>query len=228
MSHTQVVSWIQLFWAFPNCTGRLSCGVKGAKVRPKGFMGNGGCFGCLQPAAVPRRAQPRDTWVRIWLRWGRWPRTETGDDAQSDTGVSHHCGVDATYPILHYLKQISGATPQTRPSIWVFLQHKNLMWEKKQGKTSQSSLKIRPRSASQPKPSIFGRTPQVYSNLYGYSEGHRLPNQRCRGALFLGYMSQAAENSTPKTPTPGHGIHLLRWEEMFLWHHILLAHCSRN
>lgn len=94
-----MVCWIQLYWAFPNCTGRLSC----VKVRPKGFTGNRGCFGCLQPVAVPRRAE-RDTSPRTWLRWGRWQRAETGDNALPDTGGSHHQGVDATYPILHYLK----------------------------------------------------------------------------------------------------------------------------
>lgn len=89
----------------------------------------------------------------------------------------------------------------------------------KQGKTLLFSLKIRPNHPSLEKHHEF---------IPIFNKGHMLPNQWNREALFLSYVAQAAENGTPHLCPPGWEMHRLGWEEMFLWHLILLACCTWN
>lgn len=152
--------------------------------------------GCAEVSGAGRFAQNLDEMRKVKKKK---KRKETSDNSLYDTGGSHHCGSRwHSITACPVSKVSTWAGFQIRQRKWDFLQQKTLFIQKmKQGKTLQFSRKIRPRSASQRKPSTFGEAPQVYSNFYRHYEGHTLPNQWSREVLFLGYMTQAAENGTP-------------------------------
>lgn len=128
-------------------------------------MRNGGCSGPSSQHLCP--AEQNGT-LRPGLGWERggdkeqklemMPSLIRGDHI---TGGRWHL----SQPALSQMKALEPVFKLDQVSESFFTQKLHL---EKQGKTSQLSLKIRPRSASQPKPSIFERTPQVYSNLHRY------------------------------------------------------------
>lgn len=65
MGHTQVVCWIQLLWAFPACTGRLSCV---GKVRPKSSWEMGDALGASSQQLCPGEQSPGT--LQPGLGWG--------------------------------------------------------------------------------------------------------------------------------------------------------------
>lgn len=166
------------------------------------------------------------------MRWGRWKRKETGDDALYDTGGPHHYGHRwhrwhsiTACPIS---KVSTWVRFQIRPNNWDFLQQKTLFIQKmKQRRTLQFSLKIRPRSP-QPKLSISGEAtwfiPIFIDIMSATCCQINRAEEPCSWPTWLRLLRMA--HHTPCSS--GCEMHLLRWEEMFLQHLILLACCTWN
>lgn len=123
------------------------------------------------------------------------------------------------------LKESTWASFRTRPSNWDFLQPKTFIQKKKLGKTLQFSLKIRPRSPNHPSLEKQHKFIPIFIDIMRATHyqinGAEKP---CAWATWLGLLRRA--HHTPHSA--GCEMHLLRWEEMFLWHLILLACCTWN
>lgn len=200
--HSQVVCWVQL------CP---SCVLRGVRVTPKEFRGNGDVWGVL-----PRRAE------QDLAEMGEVTKNRAGSGAQCGRGHITGGRCHLSHPVLSQTEELG---PVFKPDLGLSSTPKLLHLERETGK-DLTALSVRPRSAPQP-------------NHPSVEEHHRFIPICTDIMKATQCQMRAAEEPWSGLHEPGcweehcthshcHGSHLLTWEHMFLGHHTLLAGCSRN